>query len=300
MVPLFIDCSEFMHARLLEVLPDYQGRLDIHRGDPDPETLLRIGRGRRVLLNGHTDLTAEILAQLPGLERIVFLGAGPASYIDLAAAEALGIAVERITGYGDRAVAEHSFGLILAAARQIATMDRDLREGRWDTLEGVELGGKRLGILGFGGIGRALAQMAAGFGMEVVLWNRSPVADAPCPQLPLEEVLESADVLSLNLALTPQTRGFLNAGRIARIRHGAIIVNAARAGLTDEAALRDALDRGALRHVALDVFDPEPLPADSPWLGRRDVTVTSHAGFKTPEASQRLLRLGLSRAGIDL
>ncbi|RWR32435.1 3-phosphoglycerate dehydrogenase [Sinirhodobacter populi] len=296
MRPLFIDCSAFMHDRLAEVLPDHAAYLDLHIGDPAPKELPRLAAGREIVLNGHSYFSAADLAALPDLKRIIFLGAGASSYVDMAAAARLGITVETCPGYGDRAVAEHAFALLLAAARQVARMDRDLRHGDWDPLEGIELGGRTVGVLGFGGIGRAFARIAEGFGMKVLVWNRSPVEGHE--QRPLAEVLARADAVSLHMALTAETRGFLYAERIAMLRKGAIIVNTARAGLIDESALRTALRTGHLRHVALDVFDAEPLAPDNPWLSEPRATITSHAGYKTPEASRRLIAMGLARACI--
>lgn len=296
--PLYLDCSPFMAEQLALVCPDHAQRLDLHMGDPDAARIPGLAVGRRVLLNGHTFMDADLLARLPDVERIIFLGTGATSYIDVAAAKARGITVDIIPGYGDRAVAEHAFALMLSAARQIAAMDADLRKGHWLTREGIELGGRRLGILGLGGIGREFARMASAFGMEVVVWNRRPLTDCPWPQLPLDAVLETSDVVSLHLALTDATCGFLDADRIGRMRSGALLVNTARAGLVDEAALIDALTRGHLGHAALDVFDHEPLSPASPWPGMARTTLTAHAGFKTPEASQRLIRQALKIAGL--
>lgn len=296
--PLYLDCSAFMAEQLALVCPGHADRLDLFMGDPSTAQIPTLARGREVLWNGHTFMDADLLAQLPDVRRIIFLGTGATSYIDVAAATARGITVDIIPGYGDRAVAEHAFALMLASARQVAVMDADLRAGIWAPRDGIELGGRRLGIIGLGGIGREFARMATAFGMEVAVWNRRPLTDCPWPQLPLDEVLGTADVVSLHLALTEATRGFLDADRIARMRPGAILVNTARGGLVDEPALIDALRRGHLGHAALDVFDHEPLSPDSPWPGMAHTTLTAHAGFKTPEASRRLMQQALRMTGL--
>ena len=296
--PLYLDCTPFMAEQLAVVASGHADLLDLHMGDPPEETIADLAQGRAVLLNGHTYMDAALLARLPELRRIVFLGSGASSYIDMAAATAQGIAVDVIAGYGDRAVAEHAFALMLAAARQVAAMDRDLRAGRWEPLEGIELGGRTVGVLGYGGIAREFAGLAAGFGMTVLVWSRRRQADCPYEQVPLEELLPRADVVSLHLALTEETRGFLGGARIGAMKPGAILVNTARAGLVDDGALLVALRDGRLRHAALDVFDQEPLAKDSPWPGAPRATLSAHAGFKTPEAGQRLLRRGLALAGI--
>jgi D-3-phosphoglycerate dehydrogenase len=132
--------------------------------------------------------------------------------------------------------------------------------------------------------------MAKGLGMEVLAWNRTPRADAPCPLVDIETLLARADVVSLNLVLNDDTRGFLDAGRIARMKPGALLVNTARGALVDEAALVDALKSGHVRHAGLDVFNNEPLGADHPLAQMSNVTLTAHAAFRTLEASMTLLR----------
>lgn len=296
--PLYLDCSPFMAEQLAIVCPDHTERLDLFMGDPSAAQIPDLARGRKVLMNGHTFMDADLLAKLPEVERIIFLGTGATSYIDVPAANARGVTVDIIPGYGDRAVAEHAFALMLAAARQVTAMDADIRAGCWLTRDGIELGGRRLGIVGLGGIGREFARMAMAFGMDVAVWNRRPLTDCPWPQLPLDEVLATSDVVSLHLALNEATRGFFNADRIGQMRPGAILVNTARAGLVDEGALIDALRRGHLGHAALDVFEQEPLSADSPWPGIAHTTLTAHAGFKTPEASQRLMQQALRMTGL--
>ena len=169
-------------------------------------------------------------------------------------------------------------------------MDRAIRRGEWDPLESMQLKGKTLGVIGLGGIGRELARIARGVGMEVIAWNRTARADAGVTMVALDALLARADVISLHLALTEETRGFLNAERIARSRPGVILVNAARGSLVDEAALIDGLKRGHIRHAGLDVFHAEPLRPDHPLALMENVTLTSHAGFRTLEASMTLLR----------
>lgn len=294
----YIDCTPFTRALITPALMALLPGLAVHEDPEDEAVLIARLRGVKVALNGHTAMPARVLASCPDLRSIVFLGSGASSYVDMAEAAARGIAVRTIAGYGDRAVAEHAMALMLGAARRLAAMDRALRAGSWDPLEGVELAGKRLGVIGLGGIGRCFAGLAAGFGMEVVGWNRSPVAEMPL--LPLAEVLESADVVSLHLALTAETRGFLGAAELARMKPGAILVNTARGALVDEAALLAGLAAGRPGHAALDVFAEEPLPRHHPFTRLANVTLSAHAGFKTPEASRRLIARGFELAARDL
>jgi D-3-phosphoglycerate dehydrogenase len=154
----------------------------------------------------------------------------------------------------------------------------------------VQLAGKTLGLIGLGGIGREVARIGRGIGMEMVAWNRTPLPDAGVPLVDLDALLGRADVISLHLALTDETRGFIDRARLARMKPGVILVNTARGALMDEAALVDALNSGHVRHAGLDVFAAEPLKPDHPLARMDNVTLTSHAGFRTLEASMTLMR----------
>jgi D-3-phosphoglycerate dehydrogenase len=169
-------------------------------------------------------------------------------------------------------------------------MDREVRAGTWTPQEGVQLLGKTLGVIGLGGIGREVARIARGIGMEVIAYNRTQRADAGVPLVDIDSLLARSDVVSLNLVLNDQTRGFLSAVRIARMKPGVILVNTARGALVDEAALIAALKSGHIRHAGLDVFHAEPLKPDHALANMRNVTLTSHAAFRTLEASMTLLR----------
>jgi D-3-phosphoglycerate dehydrogenase len=154
--------------------------------------------------------------------------------------------------------------------------------------EGVQLLGKTLGVIGLGGIGGEVLRMGRGLGMQVLAWNRSPRPGAPL--VALEELLARSDVISMNLALNEETRGFLGAAEFARMKPGVIFVNTARAALVEEAALIEALRSGRIRHAGLDVFHHEPLAGDHPIASMTNVTLTAHAAFRTLEASMTLLR----------
>jgi D-3-phosphoglycerate dehydrogenase len=235
-----------------------------------------------------------LLAACPKLKAIVFLGTGAASYIDLAAAERLGIRVRAYGGYGDQSVAEHAIALMFAAARKLAGMDRAIRAGHWEPLNGIELAGKTLGVIGTGGIGKAMVRLGAGLGMAVIAWNRSGVPeDLPCRAVELDDLLRTADVISLHLVLNHQTQGLIDARRIGLIKPGAIFINTARGAIVDEAALVAALQARRIGHAGLDVFTSEPLPAGHPLTSLDNVTLTAHAAFATREASERLLRMAL-------
>lgn len=301
MKSVYIDCTEFGRSVLTPAILSKVPGLDIFTGDPDAETLDAMMAGAIGVINGHTIMDETLLARSTALRTIVFLGTGASTYIDLAAAERLGIKVRTVRGYGDRTIAEHAFALIMAGARGLARMDREIRRGEWIAPVGVELAGKRLGVIGTGGIGRELIRMAAAFGMEVVAWNRSGVpAGLPCKEIALDDLLETSHVVSLHLALNDATRGFLDRTKLEKLRPDAILVNVARGALLDEAALVDLLRQGRIGHAALDVFEQEPLPRDNPLAGLDNATLTAHAAFKSREAMARLLSEGFDLLSKDL
>jgi D-3-phosphoglycerate dehydrogenase len=257
-----------------------------------PEALPALLAGASVALVDHTALPLEVARRCAGLRHVVFLGTGARSYMDPdALADELGIAVHLIRNYGDRAVAEHAVALLFAAARGIAAMDRGVRAGGWPRTEGVQLGGKVLGLVGCGGIGRETARIALGLGMRVLVWNRSDVAlpDGAERAPSLEALLAASDAVSLHLLLVDATRGILSRERLAAMKPGALLVNTARGALVDEDALVEALASGRLRHAALDVFDAEPLPAGHRLAALPNVTLSAHSAFRTPEANENLV-----------
>lgn len=294
----YIDCSPLMRQLLDEI--GAPSGMTVFDGDPAPEALRELVADAVIVLNGHTAMDVALLGSAPHLRSIIFLGTGASSYIDMAAANARGIVVRTIRGYGDRTVAEHAFALLLSAARDAAAMDRALRAGRWSTAEGIELQGRTLGLIGLGGIGSEMARIATAFGMHVIAWNRSGVpAGVPAEAATLDDVLARADAVSLHLALTPETSGLIDAARLARMKPGALLINTARGALIDEGALITALRSGQLARAALDVFDTEPLPPDHPLTKLENVTLTAHAGWKSRAASRRLLRTALDLAAAD-
>lgn len=295
---VYIDCSPMMAETLKGI--SGSGGIRIFTGDPGPAELTDLLASADVVLNGHTMMDAALLAAHPTMRSIVFLGTGATSYIDVEAANQFGMRVRTIRGYGDRTVAEHAFGLLMAAARDTARMDRNLRAGIWTVSEGIELAGRTLGIIGLGGVGAEMARIASAFGMRVVAWNRSGVPPGvPAEAMTLDDVLASADAVSLHLALTPETKRLIGADKLARMRRGAILVNTARGAVVDEAALIEALRSGHIAHAALDVFGVEPLPAGHPLTTVENVTLTAHAGWKSKAASRRMMEIALRLAAED-
>jgi D-3-phosphoglycerate dehydrogenase len=258
-----------------------------------PETLPAVLDGAAIAIVDHTAVPTAIARACAGLRHVVFLGTGARSYMNPEELATLGIAVHTIKGYGDTAVAEYAFALMWAAAKGFVRMDRGMRAGHWLRAEGVQLTGKTLGLIGFGGIAAELARLALGAGMIVKAWNRSAKTDPGVAFDALDAVLAESDVVSLHLLLDDETRGFLSAARIAAMKPGAILVNTARGALVDEAAMIAALESGHLHHAALDVFDIEPLPADHPLTRLDNVTLSAHSAFRTREASDALVAAAL-------
>ncbi|MGB3272501.1 MAG: NAD(P)-dependent oxidoreductase [Xanthobacteraceae bacterium] len=258
-----------------------------------PDELPDVLGDAAIALIDHTALPAAVARRCRALKHVVFLGTGARSYMNPEELAALGITVHTIKGYGDTAVAECAVALMAAAARDLARMDRAIRAGTWLRQEGMQLTGKTLGLIGFGSIAAEVARLATGIGMTVLAWNRTPRVHANVAFVPIERLLADSHVVSLHLLLNDETRGFLSAERIAALRPGAILINTARGALVDEAALITTLDAGRLRHAAMDVFAVEPLPADHPFLRMPNVTLSAHAAFLTPEASDNLLAAAL-------
>jgi D-3-phosphoglycerate dehydrogenase / 2-oxoglutarate reductase len=260
--------------------------------DPDitAEQLPALLDGAEIVIIDHTPLPTDVARRCAGLKHVVFLGTGARSYMNPEQLAELGIEVHLIKGYGDTAVAECTIALMWAAARGLTAMDREMRKGRWLREDGMQLTGKTLGLIGFGGIAAEVARIALGSGMRVIAWNRSPKNFAGVEFVGIDTLLAQSQVVSLHLLLNDETRGFLSRERIAAMQPGVLLVNTARAAMVDEAAMIEALRSGHIRHAGLDVFNTEPLPADHPLTRLDNVTLSAHSAFRTPEASENLLQ----------
>lgn len=295
MSQVFADASPLMAALCQEeaarrLLPE----LVVHTGPATTDLTARLAGGEALMIF-QTRLTAGMLEACPSLRRVVVLSTAPEGWVDMAAAQGRGIAVQGVKAYGDRTVAEHALALLLACTRGIVRMDRAVRAGHWQLEPWGELAGKTLAVIGLGGAGRAMAGLADALGMRVVGWNRSAVpATVQCRLLPLDQALAEADIVSLHLALNDATRGLIDARRLALLRPGAILVNTARGALVEHAALVAALRSGHLAAAGLDVFAAEPLPPDDPLRSLESVVLTPHAAWLSPEAARRLLHQGLT------
>jgi D-3-phosphoglycerate dehydrogenase / 2-oxoglutarate reductase len=257
--------------------------------DITPDQIPALLDGAEIIIIDHTSLPTDIARRCNGLKHVVFLGTGARSYMNPEELAELGIAVHLIKGYGDTAVAECAIALMWAAARGIAKMDREMRVGNWLRDDGMQLTGKTLGLIGFGGIAAEVARIARGSGMKVIAWNRSPKQSAGVEFVSLDALLAQSHVVSLHLLLNDETRGFLSRKHINAMKPGVILVNTARAATVDEAAMIEALKSAHIRHAGLDVFNTEPLPADHPLTKIPNVTLSAHSAFRTPEASENLI-----------
>lgn len=255
-------------------------------------------------------VTAEHMGQAPRLRMIQKIGVG-VNTIDLEAARARGIAVCNMPGTNSRAVAEQTLLLILACLRRLTGFDRLMRQGQgwsWprEWQQGLaELGGRTVGLVGFGAVPRILAPILAALGAEIIYTGRRRYPEIRYAFVDKQELLRRADIVSLHVPLDAATRGFLDAAALAALKPGAIVVNVARGGLIDEAALLAGLASGRIAAAGLDVFATEPAPAESPLVAHPNVVASPHIAWLTRETFERSLAVAVEncrrlRAGAAL
>ncbi|GAA1874770.1 C-terminal binding protein [Asanoa iriomotensis] len=235
-------------------------------------------------------LTRDVLERLPKLGLAIRWGVGY-EQIDVAAATELGIAVANAPAYCTEDVAEHALAMLLAVSRQVVFRDRQGQQGLWrhGPAKQKRLAGSTVGVVGLGRIGSHVAKVAAAFGATVLGYD--PVVTSPSVrQVGFEELLASADFVSVHVPLTAETHHLFDADAFALMRPDATLVNTSRGGVVSQAALVEALDAGRLGAAALDVFEQEPLPADNPLRGRDNVILTPHEGANSPQSGRDLRR----------
>lgn len=268
--------------------------VDVNTGLKPEELLKIIGDYHGLVIRSETKVTPEVFAAAKNLKAIGRAGVG-VDNIDRSAATDHGVVVMNTPSGNTISTAEHAFALMLSLARNIGQAHSSMIAGRWDrkTLQGVEMFGKRLAILGMGRIGTEFAKRAQAFGMTVVAYD--PFLTAARAQSLKVELAESAaialtgaDVVTLHIPLTPETKHVLDAERIALMNPGALIVNCARGGLVDEAAAKASIDAGHLGGIALDVYEVEPPPADFPLFSAKKCVFTPHLGASTAEAQENV------------
>ncbi len=273
----------------LDALAPY-GDVTVYTDRPTSvEQQVERAKGATILLNsrGAVRWPGDVLRQLPTLKFVTVFGIGTDS-IDLATAKELGITVSNIPGKTAPVVAEHAFGLMLAAAKRVVFQTGELRDGRWGTrVDNVYLNGKTLGVIGAGPIGARMAALGKAIGMNVVAWTFNPTPERAARMgvefVELDELLRRSDVVSLHLPLTDQSRGMIGTRELGIMKSGSLLVNTGRGPLVDQDALIAALDSGHLAGAGQDVFPQEPMPADSPILACKQIVLTPHNADSTPE-----------------
>jgi glyoxylate reductase len=258
---------------------------------PPRDALLEHAARADALLTIITErVDAELFDAAPSVKAVANLAVGTDN-IDLDEAARRGIPVGNTPGVLTDATADIAFALLLGIARRIAEGDRQVREGRWEPwypthMIGGDTTGTTLGIVGWGRIGQAMARRGEGFGMEVIHHSRSS-------GVPLDELLERADYVSLHTPLTAETRHLIGADELRRMKKTAYLINTARGGVVDQVALRAALEQGEIAGAGLDVTDPEPLPADDPLLRAPNLLVVPHVGSATTRTRTRMAEMAV-------
>jgi (S)-sulfolactate dehydrogenase len=298
--------SEFMDAPAVAALA---ARFDVlHEStlvDRREALLGALADADALIVRNRTKVDAALLAAAPRLRVVGRLGVG-LDNIDVAACRARGIEVIPATGANALAVAEYVVCTAMMLIRGAYLSTAAVAAGKWprgQLGEGREVAGKALGLVGFGGIGRLTAKLAQGVGMKVIatdpaiagdasVWRESGVAYRG-----LDDLLAEADAVSLHVPLTRDTRHLITAGRLARMKRGTVLVNTARGGVVDELALAEALKSGHIGGAALDVFEAEPLPADSPLAGAPNLILTPHVAGVTRESNARVSAMIADKVG---
>jgi len=255
------------------------------------DLLARIGDADAVInIRASTRFTADVLAESPRLRLISIWGTGT-DHVDLGAAKARGIAVANTPAVSAVAVAEHAVSLMFAVARQTVTVDAAVRRGEWPRAMVQQLHGKTLGVIGTGAIGREVARLGAGIGMHVIAWSFNQRGDHTW--VTLEDLFRRADVVSVHVRQSPETIGMIRAEHFAMMKPGAIFINTARGRIVVEHDLVEALRNARIAGAGLDVFETEPLPADSPLRLLPNVVLTPHAAGITREATEAGLAMAI-------
>ena len=266
------------------------GEVDIYtnKAETKEDLIDRIKESEAIInIRAYTHLDREVLTCCPKLRLISIWGTGTDN-VDLEAAQELGITITNTPGANALSVAEHTIALLLSLARQVPYLDHEIRQGNWPRGEMVQLSGKVLGLLGLGAIGKHVARMAKGLGMDVIAWTYHPsperAKESGIRFVSKEELLKNSDVVSLHLRLNEETREFLKKEDFDLMKSTAFLVNTARGGLVATDSLYHALQSKKIAGVALDVYDQEPLPAGNPLTTLPNVVMTPHNAGMTPDA----------------
>ena len=272
------------------------GELNVYDRTPADQVAARIADAELVLTN-KTVLTRELIA---GAKKLKYIGVLATGYnvVDVTAAAELGVVVTNIPAYSTDSVAQLVFALLLEICHNVGHHSQAVHAGRWSANQDfcfwdtplIELAGKTMGIVGYGRIGHKVAEIARCFGMNVIAWTRTP-RDPEC--VSLDELLERSDVISLHCPLFPETKNLINRDTIAKMKDGVILINTSRGPVVNDADLREALESGKVYAAGADVSTVEPIPADSPLLGAKNMFLTPHIAWATFEARKRLMDIAV-------
>ncbi len=299
---VFLDGLEFIQGtdpveEFLQPLTEF-GSYEFYKNRLEESHLLleRISHAHAVFLDW-SNLTAEVLEKCANLEIVSYIGVGAANFVDLEAATRLGIAVTNTPNYGNRSVAEHALGLLLAVARNIVTGDRDLRKGMWTQFarEGIQIKDRSIGLIGLGAVGKEMALLCHSLGMTVFYYDpvRKPEMEEIATFLPMEELLSRCDVVSLHVTYSPETRDLIGERELGLMRPEAILINTSRGEVLNLHALAEALRQGKIRGAGLDNYPGEPHPDLGELLEQERVVLTPHLAFNTREAKNRMTAIAV-------
>jgi len=270
----------------LRGIPQFE--VTLKTGMDEAELVRTIPEYEVVVVRSATKVTRKVIEAAPKLKLIIRTGIG-LDNIDVEAAKEKGIEVANTPAATSISVAELTFGLMLAAVRRLGRAHLSMKEHKWEkkALSGTELFGKTLGIIGFGRIGQEVAKRALAFGMKVIAYDVVVVkTDLPVRMVSFDELLSSADIITLHLPLTKETKHLISQAEIEKMKNGVIIINAARGGVVDEASLLEGLNKGKVRAASLDVFEKEP-PVDFSLIDHPEVFATPHIGAAAEEGQKR-------------
>ena len=283
--PLFDRLRAFADFRIFEGTPENHD-----------EFIERIRDANGVLLGW--DMPGEVMRAAEKLRVISFAGIGVAQFVDMPQARQRGITVCNCPGYSNTTVAEHTMALVLGVTRHIARLDKSMRDGAWDqSQEAIQLHGKTIGLIGFGGIGQIVAKLCKAFGMHVLVATRTMSNERAAKHdvefVTLDALYRQSDIISLHAAVNSDTENMVDHAAFEKMNAGAVLINTARAELVDENAFLNAIRSGKLAGAGLDVFWQEPLPADHPLATMNNVIISPHVGFNTQEAVDSLYQIAV-------
>jgi len=272
------------------------GELTVYDRTPAEEIPARVA-GADAILTNKCVITREIMQGAKNLKYVGVLATGY-NVVDTAAARELGVTVTNIPAYSTDSVAQLVFALLLEICHNVGHHSAAVHAGRWTSNPDfcfwdsplLELSGKTMGIIGYGRIGKKVGEIARAFGMNVLAWTRTP-KDPEC--VSLDELLAKSDVISLHCPLFPETKNLINRETIARMKDGAILINTSRGPVINDGDVREALESGKLYAAAADVATVEPIPADNPLLGAKNMFFTPHIAWATLEARTRLMSIAV-------